>query len=91
MTVAVHEPSNSLIVTAPQQLFKEVEKLARSIDSRAEQTVEVITPANGAVFESVLLQCLGQEAARRPSSSASSSSARSSSDRGDSNPFRRRD
>lgn len=87
MTVAVHEPSNSLIVTAPQQLFEEVEKLARSIDSRAEQTVEVITPANGAVFESVLLQFLGQEGARRPSSSASSTR---SSDRSESNSFRRR-
>ena len=68
MTIAVHEPSNSLIVTAPEQLFQEVEKLAKSIDSRGEQTVEVITPVNGAVFESVLQQLLlGEEAAPRAS------------------------
>jgi type II secretory pathway component GspD/PulD (secretin) len=84
MTIAVHEPSNSLIVTAPEQLFQEVEKLAKSIDSRAAQTVEVITPVNGAVFESVLQQfLLGEEAGPRaprpqapspPSYSPSSSS-----------------
>lgn len=69
MTIAAHEPSNSIIVTAPQQLFQEVERLANVIDSMAEQTVEVIAPSNGAVFESVLMRYLGQEGARRPSSS----------------------
>ena len=68
MTIAVHEASNSLIVTAPQQLFQEVERLANVIDSMAEQTIEVIAPANGAVFESVLMRYLGQEGtSRRPS------------------------
>jgi hypothetical protein len=68
MTIAVHEPSNSLIVTAPEQLFQEVEKLAKSIDSRSAQTVEVITPVNGAVFESVLQQfLLGEQAGPRAS------------------------
>ncbi len=69
MTIAAHEPSNSIIVTAPQQLFQEVERLANVIDSMAEQTVEVIAPSNGAVFESVLMRYLGQESGRRPSPS----------------------
>jgi len=43
MTIAVHEPSNSLIVTAPEQLFKEVEQLAKAIDSRNEHAVEIIS------------------------------------------------
>lgn len=77
MTVAVHEPSNSLIITAPQQLFKEAEKLVRSIDERAEETVQVFTPVNGEVFESVLQQFLGQSPTSQRSSSYRSSSSRS--------------
>ena len=77
MTVAVHEPSNSLIITAPQQLFEEAEKLVRSIDQRAEETVQVFTPVNGEVFESVLQQFLGQNPSSRRSSSSRSSSYRS--------------
>ncbi|NNE00839.1 MAG: general secretion pathway protein [Pirellulaceae bacterium] len=74
MTIAVHEPSNSLIVTAPEQLFLEVEKLARLVDARGEQAIEVITPLNGEVFEAVLQQVLlGQEPSRSPSRSASTS------------------
>ncbi len=42
MTIAVHEPSNSLIVTAPEQLFREVEQLVKTIDKRSRQTVEVL-------------------------------------------------
>jgi type II secretory pathway component GspD/PulD (secretin) len=42
MTIAVHEPSNSLIITAPDRLFQEVEQLVKLIDSRNEQAVEVI-------------------------------------------------
>ena len=43
-------------------------RLAKVIDSMAEQTIEVIAPANGAVFESVLMRYLGQEGdSRRPS------------------------
>ena len=44
MTVAVHEASNSLIITAPDQLFAEVEQLVRLVDKRAEQAVEVVIP-----------------------------------------------
>jgi hypothetical protein len=84
MTVAVHEPSNSLIITAPQQLFEEAEKLVRSIDRRAEETVQVLTPVNGEVFETVLQQFLGQSpTSRRSSSYRSSSSDRGSSSRSD--------
>jgi len=55
MTIAVHEPSNSLIVTAPDQLFKEVEQLAKAIDTRNEQAVEII-PINAAAIRSMLQQ-----------------------------------
>ncbi|MDG1893784.1 MAG: secretin N-terminal domain-containing protein [Fuerstiella sp.] len=53
MTIAVHEPSNSLIVTAPEQLFKEVEQLAMQIDLRSKQSVRVITVPDGMEFESL--------------------------------------
>jgi hypothetical protein len=81
MTLAVHDPSNSLIVTAPDALFDKVEKLARSIDTRGEQAIEVITPMNGVVFEAVLQELLlGQEPTTRGRSAASASpSARTTS------------
>ncbi len=64
MTIAVHEPSNSLIVTAPEQLFKEVEKLAKLIDSRSRQTVEILKlPRN---FSGDLKQILAGEAVAPP-------------------------
>ncbi len=47
MTIAVHERSNSLIVTAPDQLFKEVEVLAMLIDSRSKEAVKVIDLPDG--------------------------------------------
>ena len=53
MTVAVHEPSNSLIVTAPQQLLDEVEKLAMTIDARSRRGVRIMTVQDGAVVDSV--------------------------------------
>ena len=73
MTVAVHEPSNSLVVTAPEQLFQEVERLAKAIDNRGEQTVEVVAPANGAIFETLLQQVMLDGAgtsSRRPSTAS---------------------
>lgn len=54
MTVAVHEPSNSLVITAPDSLFAEVEALVRSIDTRGEQVVEVIPAAQGVDLEMIL-------------------------------------
>ncbi len=53
MTIAVHEPSNSLIVTAPEQLFQEVEQLAMQIDLRSKQSIRVITVPDGMEFESL--------------------------------------
>ena len=58
MTIAVHEPSNALIVTAPEQLFQEVEKLALAIDAQSQQTFQVIAPMNGELLESVLQRVL---------------------------------
>ena len=76
MTVAVHEPSNSLIVTAPQQLFDEVNQLAMAIDARSEQTLEVIMPANAAAVDSMLRQVfLGERETSRGSQSRSTSSS----------------
>jgi len=54
MTVAIHEPSNSLVITAPDSLFAEVEALVRSIDTRGEQVVEVIPAAQGVDLEMIL-------------------------------------
>ena len=64
MTIAVHEPSNSLVVTAPEPMFREVEKLARSIDERGEQMVKVVSPMNGLLYESMLQQVLLGESSR---------------------------
>ncbi|EMI18314.1 NolW domain protein [Rhodopirellula maiorica SM1] len=74
MTVAVHEASNSLIVTAPRDLFNEVEKLAKHIDARGEQTIEVVTPMNSEVFGELLHQVILGEGNSRSSSSRSRSS-----------------
>ncbi|KLU02600.1 Bacterial type II/III secretion system s [Rhodopirellula islandica] len=79
MTVAVHEASNSLIVTAPPQLFAEVETLVQTIDSRGEQAVEVIIPSSDEVMGAVLQQVLG---ASTTSSRPTTSSRDRSRDRG---------
>ncbi len=86
MTIAVHEPSNSLIVTAPEQLFREVEQLARAIDSRGEQIVEVITPVNGAAMEAMLREVLlGEDVAPRATSKSAPPTRPTSSSRSSSN------
>ncbi len=76
MTIAVHEPSNSLIVTAPEQLFVEVEQLVRVIDTRSEQTVEIVGQANTALLEAVFNP---EARGRSGTSSSRSSSSRSGS------------
>ena len=84
MTIAVHEPSNSLVVTAPERLYQEVERLVKVIDVRGEQTIEVVAPANGLIYEALIQQVmLGEEgsSSRRPSSSSSSRTTSSSSSR----------
>lgn len=71
MTIAVHAPSNSLIVTAPEELFREVEELAKTIDLRSQQTVEIVSSANAALLQSMF----------QPAASSNRSPSRSS--RGD--------
>jgi type II secretory pathway component GspD/PulD (secretin) len=83
MTVAVHQPSNSLVVTAPDSLFAEVELLVRAVDTRGERVIEVIPAGQGVDMESILKKLQGDESAipsaSRPSSSSggSDSSSRS--------------
>lgn len=84
MTIAVHETSNSLIVTAPEQLFLEVEKLVNLIDVRSKQTMTVIPTGNAGLLEMLLQEALQDEAggsrpensprSSRPSSTSSSTS-----------------
>jgi type II secretory pathway component GspD/PulD (secretin) len=82
LTVAVHEPSNSLIVTAPDQLFAEVEKLANWIDSRNEHTVRIIKSNNSTDVRARLHQILSSE----PGVSIGSRSGRTPSSQGQSSP-----
>ena len=77
MTIAVHEPSNSLIVTAPEPLFLQVERLAKMIDERSEETVELLTPVNGSVLQAILDP--SSTSSSRNSSTATSRSRTSSS------------
>lgn len=87
MTIAVHEPSNSLIVTAPEPLFRQVERLAKLIDERSEETVELLTPVNGSVLQAIL----DPDGARGTTSSRGTSTAsRSSSSRGNDSASRAR-
>lgn len=53
MTVAVHEQSNSLVITAPDSLFAEVEALVQSIDQRGEEVVEVVSVPEGVDLEMI--------------------------------------
>lgn len=51
MTIAVHEPSNSLIVTAPEQLLSEVESLVAQLDERNRKAVRIIELPKDIEFE----------------------------------------
>lgn len=42
MSIAVHEVSNSIVVTAPDALFQDIKQLIERLDKQSEQTVEVI-------------------------------------------------
>ncbi len=53
MTIAVHEPSNSLIVTAPGHLFREVEQLAKAIDARSQKAVRLVKIPESIAIESL--------------------------------------
>ncbi|RMF43538.1 MAG: general secretion pathway protein [Planctomycetota bacterium] len=54
MTIAVHEPSNSLIITAPDSLFEQAAELISQIDQLSEQTVEIIAPEEAGLLRSML-------------------------------------
>lgn len=77
MTIAVHEASNSLVVTAPESLFREVEKLAQLIDVRSKRNVVVVPTENGAT-QLMLLKAFAEQAADTSSRSAVSTSRTSS-------------
>jgi type II secretory pathway component GspD/PulD (secretin) len=53
MTIAVHESSNSLIVTAPDHLFREVEQLAKIIDTRSQKAVRLVKIPESVAIESL--------------------------------------
>lgn len=53
MTIAVHESSNSLIVTAPDHLFHEVEQLAKAIDTRSQKAVRLVRIPESIAIESL--------------------------------------
>lgn len=79
MTIAVHEASNSLIVTGPPQLFARAKRLAEMVDQRGEQTIQILSPADPLVVESALLRLMGEEPSRARSSSSRDSSRSKSS------------
>lgn len=78
MAVAVHEASNSLVITAPDSLFSEVEQLVASVDQRSERAVRVITATNGINLE-MIEQVLAEQAGNSSRSSSSSRTRSSSS------------
>ncbi|HBJ34182.1 MAG TPA: hypothetical protein DDZ51_05340, partial [Planctomycetaceae bacterium] len=55
-----HEPSNSIVITAPDALFAEVESLIKSIDTMSEQVVEVIPAKDGVDLETILRTLNGE-------------------------------
>ncbi len=73
LAVAVHEASNSLIVTAPPALFSEVQSLVKSIDQRGEQAISVVAPSSSAAFGAVLEQLAGESTTSGRSRTRSSS------------------
>lgn len=82
MTVAAHEASNSLVITAPDALFEEVEKLVASIDTMSEQVVEVIPAKDGVDLEAILRRLNGEDVpASRDNRRESSDRSRGDSDR----------
>jgi hypothetical protein len=64
MALSVHEPSNSLIVTAPDSLYSEVEKLVSIIDTRSEESIQVISPKNPEAVQTLLEDMLGGDSRR---------------------------
>lgn len=78
MTLTVHELSNSLVVTAPEALFREVEALALLLDKRSKKTVRILTVPDSIPLE-YLEQFLGDGTGGTSVSSGRTSSSKSSS------------
>ncbi len=77
MTVAVDSRSNSVIVTAPEQLFKQVEALVREIDrpvpeSTDQVDVVMLKTTDAEVVRQALANILGGTGTSSTSSSSSS-------------------
>lgn len=67
MAVAVHESSNSLVITAPDSLFAEVESLVETVDRRSERSVRVISASSG-ISKETISQILAEQAGQSSSS-----------------------
>ncbi|PQO41877.1 secretin N-terminal domain-containing protein [Blastopirellula marina] len=67
MAVAVHESSNSLVITAPDSLFAEVEKLVETVDRRSERSVRVISATSG-INKETITQILAEQSGQSSSS-----------------------
>ncbi|HAD57884.1 MAG TPA: general secretion pathway protein [Planctomycetaceae bacterium] len=61
MTIAVHEPSNSLIITAPRSLFEEVRQLAQIVDERNRKSVRILNLPSGVELEQLQGVLSGQQ------------------------------
>ena len=88
MTIAIHEPSNSLIVTAPEQLFSEVQQLVDIVDARSVQAMEIITSTSAPAIQARLQQIFsgsGGGNASRPSVTTRTVSPRPSNSGGSQN------
>ena len=91
MTLTIDERSNSLIVTAPDQLFEEVAELVREVDQAGAQpnqtyVVRTLENANPALIQKALVSMFGESVSTNsaPTSSGSSSSSSGSSSSGSS-------
>ncbi len=76
MTIAVHEASNSLIVTAPRSLFEEVEALALQIDQRSRRTIEILRVPDGVDMDSIEQLLSGATGISKSSTKSSKSKSR---------------
>lgn len=76
LAVAVHPQSNSVVVTAPEPLLREVERLVESIDARSEQDFGVIAPENPEAVRAVIEGLLSNRPANSNSRSGGSSGSR---------------
>jgi len=76
MTMAVNEKSNSLIIRAPEQLFREVSELIRLVDKNATQATEVISirGMNPEHIKRVLRDTIGSPRANHSNSDSNSTS-----------------